>query len=207
MRSRDADFARKKGDKHRKARPGNRNGAKGPRVGRQAPSKPLPTGTESLRRGLKAPLNRQRRTRAKTGGRDFAPGRNSHDGQVFRRGADNLPRGNITLMFRCILHDEREALYQSIVREIRRSGDFALTFLEKAGNRIEGLPVKKVETQRRGYGAVFVFSDQPPAGSGPPASPPPRQIGAGATPPGAVSALDQFILGGGTGQPPATGKV
>ncbi|HEX9820180.1 MAG TPA: hypothetical protein VGD07_11275 [Methylomirabilota bacterium] len=36
---------------------------------------------------------------------------------MFRRGEDDLPRGSVTLMFKCILHDEREALYRAIVRK------------------------------------------------------------------------------------------
>lgn len=91
-------------------------------------------------------------------GKPFEPGTNSHTGEVFRRGEDDLPRGNVTLMFKCILHDEREALYRAICRKIRRDGDYALAFLEKAGNRIEGLPVKKAEARQGSYGAVFVLS-------------------------------------------------
>jgi hypothetical protein len=57
-----------------KARPGNRNTANGPRLGRQGKeATPLP----QPRPDAKLP---QRRRRAKSGGLDFVKGQNSHDG-------------------------------------------------------------------------------------------------------------------------------
>jgi hypothetical protein len=117
---------------------------------------------------------------------------------VFRRGEDDLPRGNVTLMFKCILHDERESIYRAIVRKLRRDGDYALAFLEKAGNRIEGLPVKKAEARQGSYGAVFVLSGQD--GEAQPAAPPRQLVRAGASPAASeLSAEDELILFGQNG--------
>ena len=76
---------------------GSRNYAHGPRIGRE--------------RGG----NRSDKSR----GKPFAKGRNSHDGTVFQRGRDQLPRGNFTLFAKRVYHDERESLYQRCVRIAR----------------------------------------------------------------------------------------
>jgi hypothetical protein len=108
----------KKGDKTANARPGNKNAAKGPRLGRKhkpvtnhvaAPALPQLGPGAKLVRG-------PRRGRGKTGGRDFASGTNSHDGTVFRRTKAQLPRGNGTLMLRIGYHDFRDKIYDSIER-------------------------------------------------------------------------------------------
>ena len=174
-------FTDKKGKSRRGAKPGNKHTAKGPRIGRGRADLPPKT------KPADAPKGPPR-------GKAFAPGRNGHTDEVFRRGEDNLPRGSVTLMFRCILHDEREALYRAIVRKIRRSGTYALHFLEKAGNRIEGLPVRKVETSGQHFGAVFVFST--PDGRQGPATPSRQLVGAGNSPAASeLSAADALILG------------
>lgn len=66
---------------------------------------------------------------------------------------------------------------------------FAADFLERADNRINGLPTKKVETtQRREARFYFTNAD----GSVTPALP--ERVGSGATP-AAASAEDAIILG------------
>jgi len=104
----DEHFTRENGDRNRNARPGNNNTAKGPRIGRHEPAGAPRTATDKP--------HRQRRKRSKTGGRDFRRGSNSHDGTVFRRGPDQLPRGNGTLMLRVVFHDFRERIYRSLGR-------------------------------------------------------------------------------------------
>jgi hypothetical protein len=39
-------------------------------------------------------------------GKPFAPGTNSHDGQVFRRGSDLIPRGDITSLYPVLMQDD-----------------------------------------------------------------------------------------------------
>lgn len=65
-----------------------------------------------------------------------------------------------------------------------------LALAEIIGNRIEGLPTKKVE-KTQGHTSVFIFSD------GTSALPEPKKIGAGATP-AAASPEERIILGGTT---------
>lgn len=183
MGKRGAHFTSKKGKSRSGAEPGNKHTAKGPRIGRRRDDLPPKT------KPADAPKGPPR-------GKAFEPGANSHTDEVFRRGEDNLPRGSVTLMFKCILHDEREALYRAICRKIRRDGSYALHFLEAAGNRIEGLPVKKVETKQGGYAAVFVFSGQ----EGAPPAPPRQLVGSNASPGArAPSAEDLIVLLGDNG--------
>ena len=98
-------LTRKKGHNKRNSRPGNKNTAKGPRLGREdkrptsnvaVPALPPP------QPGALTSGKRPRRERPAGSGRDFEPGQNSHDGTVFRRGPDQIPRGNGTLMLRII---------------------------------------------------------------------------------------------------------
>ena len=112
-----AYVTRKKGHNKRNARPGNRNTIKGPRVGRKdkepttkvaAPALPQPAP------GAKALARRPAREKPAGSGRDFAPGQNSHDGTVFRRGPDQIPRGNGTLMLRIINDDKRQKIYDQV---------------------------------------------------------------------------------------------
>jgi hypothetical protein len=121
-------------------------------------------------------------------GKPFAKGQNSRTGEVFRRGETQIPGGNFTLFAKCVYYDEREALYQRCVR-IARSGTNreVLALLELLGNRIEGLPVKKVERTER-KPARFIFAN------GEDALPERQSIGAGATPKTA-SPEDLVILG------------
>jgi hypothetical protein len=145
----------------RQARPGNRNTVKGPRVGRRdkpvtkdvaAPALPQP------RAGAKLP--HPPTGRAKVAGKDFAPGQNSHDGTVFRRTEDQLPRGNFTLFAKIVYHDAREDLYQRCVRMGRTGTNReVLALLELLGNRIEGLPTKKIEKTTH-HEATFLLTQR-----------------------------------------------
>ena len=157
------------------ARPGNKNTAKGPRIGRAILPPPR--------------TKRPDDPKAAPRGKPFEPGSNGHDGETFQRGRDRIPRGHIPLFYKCILSDENETLYRQVVRGIRKDPRFALEFLERAGNRIEGLPVKKIErTTRRESNFFLTMQD----GTVVPALP--EKVGGGATP-AAVSAEDQVILG------------
>jgi len=136
-------LTQEKGDNARKARPGNTNTANGPRLGRRGKETTL---LPQPRSDAKLP---QRRRRAKTGGRDFVKGHNSHDGTVFQRTKDQLPRGNGTLMLRIVFHDIRDKLYARLME----SGDTharASAFMKEYIDRTEGTPVRHVErtTQR-----------------------------------------------------------
>jgi len=122
-------------------------------------------------------------------GKPFQAGNNSHDGEIFQRGRDRIPRGNIPLFYKCILSDENETLYRQVIRGIRSDPRFALEFLERAGNRIDGLPVKKIE---RTTGREPTFLLTMPDGTVVPALP--EKVGGGATP-AAASAEDAMILG------------
>jgi hypothetical protein len=127
-RSRDArsaigHFTSKKGDKKGGAPPGNTNTANGPRLRRQGKeTTPLP----QPRSDAKLP---QRRRHAKTGGRDFVKGQNSHDGEVFRRTEDQLPCGNGTLMLKIAFHDFRMRIYESLGRLVDTPAG-ALAFMD-----------------------------------------------------------------------------
>ena len=187
-------MAQKKGAPHRKdprkARPGNKHGAKGPRIGRKEKTATSSIAVSPLpqpRAGAKIPSPPT--GRPKVAGRDFAPGTNSHDGEVFQRGPDRLPRGNITLGIRCVVNDERELFYRRNVLILRRGSnrDF-LALQEFAANRMEGLPTKRVEMTTRRE-PTFVFTN--PDGTTTPALP--EKVGGGATP--GASAEDEVILG------------
>ena len=130
----------------------------------------------------------QRRRRAKTGGRDFPKGQNSHDGTVFQRGEDQLPRGNGTLMLRIAYHDFRKRIYDSIGKLVGTPAG-ALAFMDCYIDRTEGRPTKKIEkTVRRESKFVFTTRD----GVETPALPAPQKVGGGAT--AAASAEDLVIL-------------
>ena len=100
-----------------------------------------------------------------------------------------IPRGNIPLFYKCILSDENETLYRQVVRGIRKDTRFALEFLERAGNRIDGLPTKKIEQTVRRESRFFLTMKD---GTVIPALP--EKVGGGATP-AAASAEDLVILG------------
>lgn len=174
----------------RKARPGNTNKAKGPRVGRRersvtknvaAPALPQPRAGATL---LHPPTGRP-----KAGGKDFAPGTNGHDGTVFRRTEDMLPRGNALLLGKIMYHDYRKKIYDQVGKGIEESPAFAFAFWKDITDRIHGTATKKTETTTRPP-ATFVLTSAD--GSERPAFP---ERVAGAATPGEVSAEDAMILG------------
>jgi len=171
---RDTHLTRTKGKSAKHARPGNKNTAKGPRIGRSILPPPRTKRPDDMK--------------GEPRGKPFQAGNNSHDGEIFQRGRDRIPRGNIPLFYKCILSDENETLYRQVVRGIRKDTRFALEFLERAGNRIDGLPTKKIEKTTRRE-ATFLLTM--PDGSVAPALP--EKVGGGATP-AAVSAEDLMIL-------------
>ena len=165
-------MTRKKGKSSKQARPGNKNTAEGPRIGRSILPPPR--------------TKRPDEPKGKPRGKGFEPGSNGHTGEVFQRGRDRIPRGHIPLFYKCILSDENETLYRQVIRGIRSDPRFALEFLERAGNRIDGLPVKKIErTMRREATFVFTTAD----GVETPALPAPQKVGGGATPAAAAATL------------------
>jgi hypothetical protein len=171
------DLTRKKGKSTKHARPGNKNTAKGPRVGRATLPPPR--------------TRRPDEPKAQPRGKPFEQGSNSHDGETFQRGRDRIPRGHIPLFYKCILSDENETLYRQVVRGIRADPRYALEFLERAGNRIDGLPTTRIEkTVQRA--ATFILTM--PDGTTRDALPPPTPVGSGSSPT-AASEEDQIILG------------
>ena len=189
-------FARKKGQNSRQARPGNKNGAKGPRLGRKDKT---PT-TKVAAPALPQPAPDARSTaptgRSKTpgSGRDFQPGTNSHDGTVFQRGGDRLPRGNMILFNRIVYHDARERMYQRDMRIIDEGSDLAyLRLREEITNRIHGTPTKHVEkTTRR----TVRFIGMTPDGQQQEMQPRRQLVDSSATPATApTSTEDAMILG------------
>jgi len=141
-------LTRIKGRNKRNARPGNKNTAKGPRLGRKdkrptskvaAPALPSPqSGAAALTSG-----GRAHREKPASSGRDFEPGQNSHDCTVFRRGPDQIPRGNGTLMLRIIHNDKRQKIYDQVCAMIDGSPEGAFRFLTEFIDRTEGRPGRK----------------------------------------------------------------
>jgi hypothetical protein len=130
-------LASKKGRNKGGGKLGNKNGAKGPRLGRKdKTSKLLP----QPRSEAMAKLPKRRKQEKTPGsGRDFPKGQNSHTGEVHRRGPDMIPRGNGTLMLRAVFHDIREKLYGSLC-ELGDTPDGAYRFMQMYLDRTEGKP-------------------------------------------------------------------
>jgi hypothetical protein len=147
-----AHLTRKKGHNKRNARAGNKNTSGGPRLGRKdkrPTSKVSAPALPSLQAGAAALASSRRAHREKPAGsgRDFEPGQNSHDGTVFQRGPDRLPRGNMTLYFKCLYFDVRGELYRRHRGILENGTDRDVLELSKMiADRIEGTPSKKVVT-------------------------------------------------------------
>ena len=124
------------------------------------------------------------RERRKPGkGRPFAPGQNSHDGTVHRRGKDLYPR-KMGLFYQCLLEDDG-----SMAKEIKRDKSgrllarlgrsylkaaddprLALMLSEMFADRLEGKPVQLVHVQER---RTTIFQGPPSESpSGAPNTPP-----------------------------------
>lgn len=78
--SRGEHLANKKGKGRAGAPKGNKNPARGPRIGRATLAPPRTKRPDELK--------------AQPRGKGFEPGSNSHTGEVFQRGRDRIPRGN-----------------------------------------------------------------------------------------------------------------
>jgi hypothetical protein len=160
------------------------NTANGPRLGRQdKEATPLP----QPRPDAKLP---QRRRRGKTGGRDFVKGQNSHNGEVFRRTEDQLPRGNGTLMLKIAFHDFRMRIYESLAGSSTRPLAHWRSWTATSTAPRAGRPRRS----RRPSGASRSSSSRPRTETEIPALPEPQKVGGGATL-AAASAEDQVILG------------
>ena len=116
-------------------------------------------------------------------------GQNSHDGGVFRRTEDQLPRGNGTLMLKIAFHDYRKRIYDSIGRLVDTPAG-ALAFMDCYIDRTEGRPTKKIEKTVQ-HESRFVFTTKD--GEEIPALPAPQKVGGDAT--AAASTEDLVILG------------
>src|SRR5437867_2535346 len=77
-------------------------------------------------------------------GKKFQPGSNSHDGQVFRRGPDQIPRGSGLLMLRVIALDKRQALYDNLCKFVDTPRG-AFEFTREYADRTDGKPTQRHE--------------------------------------------------------------
>jgi hypothetical protein len=126
-------------------------------------------------------------------GRDFEPGQNSHDGTIFRRGADQLPRGNMILYARIVYHDARLRMYERDMAIIDKGSDADYLKLREAlTNRIHGTPTKHAQqTARR----VTRFIMATPDGKAEELQPTRQLVVSSATPAAAMTTEDAMILG------------
>jgi hypothetical protein len=115
-------------------------------------------------------------------------GTNSHDGQVFQRGRENLPRGSGTLMLRCVFHDRGEGIYRALCR-VAENDKTVLAFIQEFIDRTEGRPVKKVEKTIQRQSNFYLMT---PDGQKQPLFPERQAAGNGATPP-EESAEDRLV--------------
>ena len=112
------------------------------------------------------PNPRRRRSGRRGPGKPFGPGTNSHNGQVFRRGADVIPRGDIKSLYRLLMEDDgaiAAELLSYTPRAARklplrlqlgramllgaRSPRLAAILAEQIADRLEGKPVQKLHHQ------------------------------------------------------------
>ena len=109
----------------------------------------------------------------------FKPGENRQNGDVFRLGRDDIPRGSATLMLKTVAHDGRADIYRNL-RKLVTKPMGALAFVRGLADRTEGKPTQKHEVA---VPRVTVFAPADPAdqgASGPP--PPPRGAAAAGAP-------------------------
>ncbi len=69
--------------------------------------------------------------------------------EVFARANGQIPRRDVTMVYRAVLHDEGPMIYRQIVRGCRRSPRFALDVRERAADRIHGKPKQPVDLTAR----------------------------------------------------------
>lgn len=71
------------------------------------------------------------------------------EADVYARSAERIPRRDVTLIYRVVLHDEAPLLYQQLVKGCRRSPRFALDVLERIADRLHGKPKQPIEATAR----------------------------------------------------------
>jgi hypothetical protein len=123
-------------------------------------------------------------------GKPFVKGQNSHDGRVFRRGPEAIPVSP-TLMLKVLALDHRERILRRL-EDILENGTRreVLALYELMGNRIDGLPTKRIEKQVR---RTTRFISMMPDGKEIDAMPPRQPVGSGATP-AAARTEDELLL-------------
>jgi hypothetical protein len=126
----------RKGQSARGAPKGNKNHADGPRIGR---------------------AHRYPEHRKPGSGKPFKKGENSHDGTVFQRGSDDIPRRNLALFGACVYHDGREMFHRQLLKGAAKDHKYALRVLEWIGH-VNGYPKKKDDGAANGFSATFVFT-------------------------------------------------
>jgi hypothetical protein len=120
----------------------------------------------------KRPPSRGPRTRVGNHGNgkrtQFKPGQNSHTGEVFRRGPDQIPRGSATLMLKVVALDGREDIYRNLRKYVKTPAG-AFNFTREFADRTEGKPTQRHEVAppRTTY-----FGPAPDPGDAPPPGPP-----------------------------------
>lgn len=90
------------------------------------------------------------------------PGANSHDGTVFRRGRDHIPRGSMRLMARVVQLDQREAIYEGLVHlttTAKKNPKVFLKAVEFLADRTEGKPTQHIVADHR-RSTTFVLDGQ-----------------------------------------------
>ena len=104
-------------------------------------------------------------------GKKFQPGTNSHTGETFRRGPDDIPRGSGLLMLKTVALDKRQTIYDSLATLVE-SPSGALAFIRELADRTEGKPTQKHEVQ---VPRVTVFEAAEPGAPGASGPPPPSR--------------------------------
>jgi hypothetical protein len=116
-------------------------------------------------RDKKRPLSKgPRRRRGPTNhgnGKKFEKGQNSHDGTVFRRGPDTIPRGSGLLMLRTVMLDKRQAIYDSLC-DLVMTPRGAHEFIKDFTDRTDGKAVQRIEKHVR---RTTSFAAAPPVPS------------------------------------------
>jgi hypothetical protein len=118
-----------------------------------------PRGKQNHRGGPRIGRERGGNKSDKPRGKPFEPGTNSHTGEIFRRGPNELPIAP-TLMLKIKAYDRREKISERI-DDILDNGtrrEF-LALYELMGVRIDGLPIKKVAVAKFAAGPTLVFTD------------------------------------------------
>jgi hypothetical protein len=112
-------------------------------------------------------------------GKPFEPGTNSHDGQVFRRGSDVIPRGAIKSLYQALMQDDgtiaaellsyppriaqKLPLFLQLGRAVligARTPRLAAILMEQIADRLEGKPVQALRHELP-HKTIFYRADGP----------------------------------------------